>query len=183
MLPTTPPHHVPLFPRRRVGDKGVPSDARLTMEPQEKWQANMEKVAFAKHFPGLLHDWSEAKGKRIMAVVPLSAAGGGSGGGRHGHVILFDDRTFLVAGWPDLEPADLITGLFAAEEPLKDWYPDAFAKLIDLRDRDRRLTQEARVEKIAGAIRHNAGLPGLTEAVMRALRDVSSPNEPKRDGK
>jgi hypothetical protein len=155
---------------------------RVMMEPQEKWQANMDKVAFAKHFPGLLHDWSEAKGKRIMAVVPLSAAGGGVSESRHGQVILFDDRTFLVAGWPNPEPADLLNGLFSAEETLREWYPDAFAKLADLRERDKRLTQQARVEKIAGAIRHNAGLPGLKEAVMQALRDVSPPNEPKTDG-
>jgi len=136
------------------------------MEPNEKWQANMEKVAFAKRFPGLLHDWSEAKGKRIASLIPLT--------GRPGQVILFDDRTFLVAGWLDPDPADLVIGLFAAEQPLREWYPDAFARLVELRKRDDQLTQQARVEKIAGAIRHNAGLPGLKEAVARVLGELSS---------
>jgi hypothetical protein len=141
-----------------------------TMGPQEKWQANMDKVAFARRFPGLLHDWTEAKGKRIMSIVPLSAAGGG----RPGQVILFDDRTFLVAGLPDPDPADLLNGLFAAETALREWYPDAFARLIELREQDERLTLQARVGKIAGAIRHNAGLPGLKEAVTQVLNELSS---------
>lgn len=136
------------------------------MEPQEKWQANMEKVAFAKRFPGLLRDWTDAKGKRIISLVPLT--------GRPGQVILFDDRTFLVAGLVDPDPADLVIGLFSAEAPLREWYPEAFARLVDLRERDEQLTRQARVEKIASAIRHNAGLPGLQEAVARALKDLSS---------
>jgi hypothetical protein len=147
------------------------------MEPQEKWRANAEKVSFAKRFPGLLHDWTEAKGKRILSIVPLSAAGGG----RPGQVILFDDHTFLVAGLPDPEPADLLNGLFAAGTVLKEWYPDAFTRLIELRARDEQLTQQARVEKIAGAIRHNAGLPGLQDAVARVLNEISSSDVP--DGK
>jgi hypothetical protein len=147
------------------------------MEPQEKWQVNMEKVAFAKRFPGLLHDWTEAKGKRIVSIVPLSAAGGG----RSGPVIVFDDRTFLVAESADPDPADLLNGIFAAETPLRDWYPEAFARLVALREQDERLTRQARVEKIAGAIRHNAGLPGLKEAVARALKDLSEPDKREKD--
>jgi hypothetical protein len=136
------------------------------MEPQEKWQANAEKVAFATCFPGLLHEWSEAKGKRVVSLVSLT--------GRPGQVILFDDRTFLVTGLLDPEPADLLNGLFAAETPLRAWYPDAFTRLIELREQDERLTQQARVEKIASAIRHNAALPGLKEAVTRVLKELSS---------
>jgi len=144
------------------------------MEPQEKWQANMEKVAFAKQFPGLLRDWTEAKGKRIISLVPLT--------GRPGQVILFDDRTFLVAGLVDPDPADLLNGLFAAEAPIREWHPDAFARLVELRERDEELTQQARVEKIASAIRHNAGLPGLQEAVARALKDLSSDGKNSTEG-
>jgi hypothetical protein len=136
------------------------------MDPKEKWQANMEKVAFAKRFPGLLHEWTEAKGKRIVSIIHLT--------GRPGQVIVFDDRTFLVAGLADPDPADLLNGIFAAETPLRDWYPDAFARLVALREQDELLTRRARVEKIAGAIRHNAGLPGLKEAVARALKDLSA---------
>jgi len=143
------------------------------MEPQEKWQANMEKVAFAKRFPGLLHDWTEAKGKRIVSLIPLI--------GRPGQVILFDDRTFLVAGLVDPDPADLLNGIFAAEAPLREWHPEAFAGLVALRERDEQLTQQARVEKIASAIRHNAGLPGLKEAVARVLKDLSEPDKREKD--
>jgi hypothetical protein len=135
------------------------------MEPQEKWQANMEKVAFAKQFPGLLRDWAEAKGKRIASIVPLA--------GRPGQVILFDDRTFLVAGLLDPEPADLLNGIVAAAKPLEEWYPEAFARLNELKEKDERLTQQARQEKILGAIRHNAGsLPGLKEAITKLLKEL-----------
>lgn len=135
------------------------------MEPQEKWQANAAKVAFAKQFPGLLHDWAEAKDKRITSVVPLA--------GRPGQVILFDDRTFLVAGLLDPEPADLINGIVAAAKPLEEWYPEAFARLSALREEDERLTRQARQEKILGAIRHNAkDLPGLKEAIAKLLKEL-----------
>lgn len=135
------------------------------MEPQEKWQANMQKVAFAKQFPGLLHDWAEAKGKRIASIVPLA--------GRPGQVILFDDRTFLVAGLLDPEPADLLNGIAAAEEQLRAWYPDACARLTVLKEKDARLTRQARQEKILGAIRHNArSLPGLKEAIAKLLKEL-----------
>ena len=135
------------------------------MDPQDKWQANMEKVAFAKQFPGLLRDWTEAKGKRIASIVPLA--------GRPGQVILFDDRTFLVAGLLGPEPADLLNGIVAAAKPLEEWYPEAFARLNELKEKDERLTQQARQEKILGAIRHNAGsLPGLKEAIAKLLKEL-----------
>jgi hypothetical protein len=143
------------------------------MEPGEKWQANAEKVAYAKHFPGLLSDWADARGKTIVSVIPLSSAEGGSGGGRPGQVVLFDDRTFLVTGLLDPEPADLLNGLFAAGAQLEPWYPEAYARLCALRDTDEQLTRQARLEKILGAIRHNAkNLPELKEAVARLLKEI-----------
>lgn len=135
------------------------------INPQDKWQANMEKVAYAKQFPGLLRDWAEAKGKRVASIVPLA--------GRPGQVILFDDRTFLVAGLLDPEPADLLNGIMAAAAPLQEWYPEAFARLTALRERDDELTRLSRQDKILGAIRHNAkSLPGLKEAVARLLKEL-----------
>ena len=135
------------------------------MNPQDKWQVNMEKVAFAKQFPGLLRDWIDAKGKRIESVVQLD--------GRPGQVILFDDKTFLVTGPLDPEPADLLNGIMAAAKSLRAWYPEAFARLVELREKDDELTRLSRQEKILGAIRHNAtSLPGLKEAITKLLKEL-----------
>ncbi|MEW6325252.1 MAG: hypothetical protein AB1515_07675, partial [Nitrospirota bacterium] len=90
-----------------------------------------------------------------------------------GQVILFDDRTFLVAGLLDPEPADLLNGIMAAAQPLRDWYPEAYARLMGLRERDDELTRLSRQEKILGAIRHNAkSLPGLKEAIGKLLKEL-----------
>lgn len=135
------------------------------INPQDKWQANMEKVAFAKQFPGLLRDWTDAKGKRIESIVSLD--------GRPGQVILFDDRTFLVTGLLDPEPADLLNGIMAAAKSLQSWYPEAFARLMELRDKDDELTRLSRQDKILGAIRHNArNLPGLKAAIAKLLDEL-----------
>jgi hypothetical protein len=135
------------------------------IDPKDKWQANMDKVAFAKAFPGLLPDWAAAAGKRVASVVPLA--------GRPGQVVLFDDRTFLVAGLADPEPADLLNGIDAASATLRQWYPDAIARLKALHEEDVRLTRQSRQEKILGAIRHNAkDLPGLKEAIAKLLNEL-----------
>ena len=41
------------------------------MATEDKWKANLEKVAFIKQFPGLLGSWEALKGKTIEAVIPL----------------------------------------------------------------------------------------------------------------
>ena len=37
------------------------------MPADEKWKANMEKVAFMKAFPGLLRHWEALAGKTVEA--------------------------------------------------------------------------------------------------------------------
>jgi len=39
------------------------------MPIEDKWKANMEKVAFMKRFPGLLHSWDSLAGKTVEAVM------------------------------------------------------------------------------------------------------------------
>jgi hypothetical protein len=135
------------------------------MDPQDKWKAAAAKVAFAKEFPGLLRAWEEAKGKTVHSIVPLE--------GRLGWVVLFEDKTFLVTGGADPDPADLLNGIAAAGDLLQRWHPDAFTRLESLKARDVALTSEARQEKILSAIRHNApNLPGLKEAVAKLLKEL-----------
>ena len=46
------------------------------MPADEKWKANMEKVAFMKAFPGLLRHWEALAGKTVEAVTPLKSKAG-----------------------------------------------------------------------------------------------------------
>ena len=46
------------------------------MPADEKWKANMEKVAYIKTFPALLHHWEQLAGKTIEAVTPLKSKAG-----------------------------------------------------------------------------------------------------------
>jgi hypothetical protein len=43
---------------------------------EEKWKANMEKVAFMKQFPGLAFNWEQVTGKTIESVTPLPSKPG-----------------------------------------------------------------------------------------------------------
>jgi len=44
------------------------------MAVEEKWKANLEKVAFMKQFPGLLGSWESLAGKTVTAVIPLKGS-------------------------------------------------------------------------------------------------------------
>ena len=46
------------------------------MATEDKWKANLAKVAFMKQFPGLLGSWEALKGKTIEAVIPLKGKQG-----------------------------------------------------------------------------------------------------------
>ena len=65
------------------------------MPTEEKWKANMEKVAFMKQFPGLLLDWEALAGKTIQAVIPLKGKPGAA-------VVVCTDATFTIV--PALSP-------------------------------------------------------------------------------
>ena len=53
------------------------------MAVEEKWKANLEKVAFMKQFPGLLGNWEALAGKTIKAVIPLKGKQGNRCAGVH----------------------------------------------------------------------------------------------------
>ncbi len=135
--------------------------------PEEKWEANRSKVTFALGFPGRLADWQDAVSKTIDAVLPVSLASGS--------VVLFSDGTFLITPRADAEPALVLAALAAARPRLEPRYPDAYATLDRLIARDREVTRLARLGKILGAIRQNAGdIPELKDAVQRLLNDWSA---------
>ena len=132
--------------------------------PNEKWEANREKVAFARAFPGRLVSWADAVGRTVEAVVSSG----------NNAVVLFADGAFLIVPQSDPEPAAILAALAAARPRLAARHAEAFGALDRLTDRDRELTRRARLDNILGAIRHNAAeIPELKEAVRRLLDDLS----------
>lgn len=128
--------------------------------PAEKWEANRAKVAYAERFPGRLAEWSATRGKTVEAVVPFDG----------GSVVIFHDGTFLIATPSSPGPAAIMAALAAARDRLGRRYAEAFATLDQLTARDRELTRRAKLDRILGAIRHNAAeIPELKEAVQRLL--------------
>ena len=126
-------------------------------------------MAFAGAFPGRLVRWSDAVGKTVDAV--LDSAGTA--------VVMFSDGTFLITPEPVASPAAVLAALAAARPRLEPRNPEAFATLDRLAARDRELTRRARLDKILGAIRHNAAdMPELKAAVQRVLDEWSAPPDP-----
>lgn len=120
---------------------------------QKKWEANADKVAFAKSFPGRLFSWEEAAGKTIERVARVE--------GRPAGMIVFSDHTFILIPTPDVEPADLIQAILTARPFLEARYKEAYEGLDQRILLDRELTRQARLENIMGAIRNN--LPRIPE--------------------
>ena len=70
------------------------------MAVEEKWKANLEKVAFMKQFPGLLGNWDSLAGKTIKAVIPLKGKQGTA-------VLVCTDGTFTIVPSMVPEPYEL----------------------------------------------------------------------------
>jgi hypothetical protein len=128
------------------------------VSPEAKWEANRAKVAFAMAFPGLLTVWKDAEGKTVDAVVPASDT----------TIVLFTDGSFGLIPVRERDPASVVAALGAARPRLEPLHPDAYATLDRLDAKDREMARRARLEKILGAIRHNAAdIPELKDAVRR----------------
>ena len=124
------------------------------MPPEDKWKANMEKVAFMKQFPGLVMDWSATVGKSVQAVTPLKDKAGKA-------VIVFQDGSFVVSPAIAPEPSDLKEALNEARRQLETIHPAAYAEYDRLTAKDLELQRAARLENIIGAIQNN--LPHIPE--------------------
>jgi hypothetical protein len=140
------------------------------LSPEAKWEANRAKVAFAMAFPGLLADWKDAQGKTIDSVVPAGET----------TVVLFTDGTFGLIPVRERDPASVVAALAAARARLEPRHAEAYGTLDRLEARDRELARRARLEKVLGAIRHNAAeIPELRDAVRRLVaswEDHSNPH-------
>jgi hypothetical protein len=132
------------------------------MPTEDKWKANMEKVAFTRQFPGLCLDWQSCEGKAIQCVIPLTGKPGAA-------VIVFSDTSFTIVPPLAPEPWALGQALVDARAQLEPSHPAAYAEYDRLVKKDKDALKSARVEKILGAIHNNLEqLPELKDR-LRAL--------------
>jgi hypothetical protein len=149
---------------------GADQQSSEPVSPEAKWEANRAKVAFAMAFPGLLLDWKDAQGKTVDAVVQAPDS----------TVVLFTDGTFGLIPVREQDPASVVAALAAARPRLESLRADAYATLDNLEARDREVGRRARLEKILGAIRYNAGeIPELKDAVRRLVASWDRPPHPR----
>lgn len=135
------------------------------MPTEDKWKANMEKVAFTRRFPGLLPDWKLCEGKTIQSVIPLTGKPGAA-------VIVFSDATFTVVPTLSLEPWALGQALVDARARLEPAHRSAYVEYDRLAKKDEEALRTARLEKILGAIHNNLGqIPELKERLKELVKD------------
>ncbi len=135
------------------------------MPTEDKWKANMQKVAFAQQFPGLLLNWPACEGKTIHAVLPLTGKPGAM-------VIVFTDASFTIV--PPLAPEPWAIGqaLVDARTQLEATHRAAYEEYDRLVQRDREALRSARLEKILGAIHNNLEqIPELKDRLKALVKE------------
>ena len=135
------------------------------MAAEEKWKANLEKVAFMKQFPGLLGSWETLKGRTIEAVIPLKGRQGAA-------AIICSDGTFTVAPPMMTEPYELGETLTAGRSFLEPKHGEAYREYDRLAKKDKDALKQARLEKIIGAIENNLEqIPELKERLKTLVKE------------
>jgi hypothetical protein len=118
------------------------------MPADEKWKANMEKVAYMNAFPGLLHRWEQLIGKTVEVVTPLKSKTGAAS-------LICTDGSFVVAPPLAAEPYELNEALQVGRRHLEPRHRDAYVGYDYLLQKDKDAQRSARLENILGAIRNN----------------------------
>jgi len=132
---------------------------------EEKWKANMEKVAFMKQFPGLTWSWEQLQGKTIEVVTPLLSKPGAA-------TLTFTDGAFVVAPPLDPQPQELGESLRTARPALEPKHQDAYREYDRLVKKDRDALKAARLEKIVGAIQNNLEqIPELKDRLRQLVNE------------
>lgn len=135
------------------------------MPTEDKWKANLEKVAFMKRFPGLIGNWEALAGKSIETVIMLKCRQGGA-------AIVFTDGTFTIAPPMATEPYELGEALDAARPFLEATHREAYAEYDRLVKKDREALKSARLEKIVGAIQNNLEqIPELKDRLKALVKE------------
>lgn len=135
------------------------------MPTEDKWKANMEKVAFSRQFPGLVLDWNSCADKTIRSVIPLTGKPGAA-------VIVFTDGSFTVVPPLAPEPWALGQALVDARVQLEPTHQAAYAEYDRLAKRDKDALRSARLEKILGAIHNNLEqIPELKDRLKELVKE------------
>jgi len=135
------------------------------MAVEEKWKANLEKVAFMKQFPGLLGNWEALNGKTVETVIPLKGKQGAA-------AIIFTDGTFTIAPPMVTEPYELGETLAVARTLLEPEHRAAFVEYDRLVKKDKAALKSARADKIIGAIQNNlAQIPELKDRLKALVKE------------
>ena len=135
------------------------------MATDDKWKANLAKVAFMKRFPGLLGTWEALKGKTIEAVIPLKGKQGAA-------AIICSDGTFTVAPPMMTEPYELGETLTVGRALLEPKHRTAYVEYDQLAKKDKDALRIARLEKIIGAIENNLEqIPELKERLKALVKE------------
>jgi diglucosylglycerate octanoyltransferase len=135
------------------------------MAVEEKWKANLEKVAFMKQFPGLLGNWEALKGKTIHEVIPLKGKQGAA-------AIVFTDGTFTIAPPMMTEPYELGETLAVARMHLEPKHQTAYVEYDRLVKKDKDALKSARLDKIIGAIENNLEqIPELKDRLKALVKE------------
>ena len=135
------------------------------MPTEDKWKANMEKVAFAQQFPGLVLGWHGCEGKTIRTVLPLTGKPGAM-------VIVFTDASFAIVPPIAPEPWAIGQALVDARAQLEPAHPAAYAEYDRLVKKDKEALKTARLEKIVGAIHNNLEqIPELKERLKALVKE------------
>ena len=135
------------------------------MPVDDKWKANMEKVAFMKAFPGLLHHWEQLAGKTVEAVLPLKSKAGSA-------ALICNDGSFVVVPALSAEPYELGEALQAGRGHLESRHPEAYTGFDHLLKKDKQAQRTARLENILGAIRNNVEqIPELKDRLAQLVKE------------
>jgi len=134
---------------------------------EKKWKTNLEKVSFAKAFPGLIRHWDEVVGQAVQAIVPVE--------GKSVFVLIFEGGKFAFISPMEPQPSELLAALSAARLYLERYHPEAYGTLDRFSRDDREMQRMARLENIVGAIRNNLPqIPELKETLRNLLEEIDA---------
>ncbi len=135
------------------------------MPADDKWKANMEKVACMKAFPGLIHRWEQLAGKTVEAVMPLKGKAGAA-------ALVCTDGSLLVAPPLAAEPYELGEALQVSRRQLEPKHREFYATYDRLVQKDIEALRSARLEKILGAIHNNLEqIPELKDRLKELVKE------------
>jgi hypothetical protein len=135
------------------------------MAVEEKWKANLEKVAFMKQFPGLLGGWEALAGKTITDVIPLKGKQGAA-------VLVCADGAFTILPPMATEPYELGEALTVARSLLEPAHQQAYVEYDRLAKKDKDALMAARADKILGAIQNNLEqIPELKDRLKELVKE------------